>query len=53
MSESQFKEKAPCSVKMAMPSEIECPSCGYVNEVWNDDEEPKCKECGTNIKNAA
>ncbi|MCI4626246.1 MAG: hypothetical protein L3V56_09835 [Candidatus Magnetoovum sp. WYHC-5] len=50
MSESPFKEKPPCSIKQAVPSEIVCSSCGYVNEVWSDDENPTCRQCNTPLK---
>lgn len=50
MSESQFKEKPPCSIKQAIPSEVTCPECAHVNEVWSDDESPVCKKCNASLK---
>lgn len=50
MSELPLKEKAPCSVKQAVPDMVVCPACGYENEVWSDDEMPVCKECGKELK---
>ncbi|MBF0566680.1 MAG: hypothetical protein HQK89_15755 [Nitrospirae bacterium] len=50
MSESRFKEKPLCSVKVPVPSLEACHSCGYENEVWSDEEEPVCRQCNTLLK---
>ncbi|QWR76352.1 hypothetical protein [Candidatus Magnetomonas plexicatena] len=50
MTESRFKEKPACSIKSVVPDTLFCKSCSYENEVWSDEENPVCKECGKPLK---
>lgn len=41
------KEKSACSEKDApMPEMIPCPGCSRELEVWTDEEEVLCRDCG-------
>ncbi len=47
---SEFKDKSPCSVKYTpIPEFITCPKCGENVELWTDEEETECMECGQRI----
>jgi hypothetical protein len=42
-------------IKSPTPEDIECIFCGFINEIWSDEVEIKCKQCGRmicrNLKN--
>jgi predicted amidophosphoribosyltransferase len=41
------EEKSPCSVKNApMPETVSCPRCAGAIEVWTDEQEAICDNCG-------
>jgi transcription elongation factor Elf1 len=43
-------EKSPCSVKNApMPEAVSCPRCAGTVEVWTDEEEATCGNCGQEV----
>ncbi|GAB4543940.1 MAG: hypothetical protein Fur0020_13430 [Thermodesulfovibrionia bacterium] len=43
-----FKESCPGSreIKQPVPEEIICRRCGEVVEIWSDEVEARCKNCG-------
>jgi hypothetical protein len=44
------EEKSPCSVKNGpVPEMIECPQCAGKIEVWTDEEEATCSNCGCQV----
>jgi hypothetical protein len=43
-------EKSPCSVKNTpMPETLSCPQCAGGVEVWTDEEEATCGNCGHQV----
>ncbi|MBI5141916.1 MAG: hypothetical protein HZA20_06960 [Nitrospirae bacterium] len=51
---SVFKEKSPCSTRTAAaPEMVECPVCGEKVEIWSDEEEATCPECGITVTRQA
>lgn len=47
---SVFKEKSPCSTRTAAaPETVECPACGEAVEIWSDEEDATCPECGKTV----
>jgi hypothetical protein len=44
------EEKSPCSVKNApLPETLCCPQCRDGLEVWTDEEEVICSNCGCRV----
>ncbi len=47
MTDRKLEEKPACSVKSApVPVELLCPHCKAEVEVWSDEPEAVCAECG-------
>ncbi|MEA1928316.1 MAG: hypothetical protein U9N73_08910, partial [Candidatus Auribacterota bacterium] len=46
---SVFKCPGSDSIKNPRAEEIDCPNCGYEVEIWSDEAEAVCPECGTPI----
>jgi ribosomal protein S27AE len=45
--EGNQREKSPCSVRNApVPETVSCPQCAGGVEVWTDEEEATCGNCG-------
>ncbi len=43
-------QKSPCSVRNSpVPQSVACSHCGKELEVWTDDEEAVCSNCGLNM----
>lgn len=52
MTEDQ-KKVPPCSRKaVPTPMEEQCPHCGQDIEIWSDEDQAACKECGRTLDNA-
>lgn len=48
----EIKEKPACSTKSApFPAEVGCPRCGAVIEIWSDEDEAPCGQCGYVVLN--
>jgi hypothetical protein len=47
-----MKETCPGSseIRNPYPENLECVFCGKMNEIWSDETEVQCKECGKSIK---
>ncbi len=45
---NMFKNECPGSkdIKSPKPEEIKCRHCGAEVEIWSDETETKCKQCG-------
>jgi ribosomal protein S27E len=44
------EEKSPCSLKSApLPETVSCPQCANSVEVWTDEEEATCSNCGCQV----
>jgi transcription elongation factor Elf1 len=44
------EEKSPCSIQNApMPETFSCPQCADSVEVWTDEEEATCGNCGCQV----
>jgi predicted RNA-binding Zn-ribbon protein involved in translation (DUF1610 family) len=47
---TEIKERPACAEKsMPFPTETECPGCGVVVEIWSDEDETLCVNCGYRI----
>ena len=47
-----LEEKPACSTKAApFPTELDCSACGELVELWSDEQEAKCGNCGVTISN--
>jgi ribosomal protein S27E len=50
MTESNIDRKAACSVKSApVPLEVSCPGCSTEIEIWSDETETTCGNCGSTV----
>jgi rRNA maturation endonuclease Nob1 len=46
----ELREKSPCSVKNApVPEAVSCQQCAGIVEVWTDEEEATCGNCGQEV----
>lgn len=51
MTDKKTDIRAGCSIKSApVPVETSCKKCGSVIEMWSDDEEVTCGNCGAVVK---
>jgi len=42
--------KPACStVNASVPDEVACGECGSLVEMWSDEQEAQCPECGQNL----
>ncbi len=47
----EFKEKPACSEKYApMPESIVCLECGRDIEIWSDEDQTACSNCGKTVE---
>jgi rRNA maturation endonuclease Nob1 len=45
------REKSPCSIKNTpAPETVSCPQCAGAVEVWTDEEEATCGNCGHEVR---
>ena len=53
MTDRRLEEKPACSVtSVPFPTEVKCASCGEEIEVWSDDTEITCGQCGSLFSNS-